>query len=271
MSHFSRIKTMDMHPYLTKVPSRSFDIIYKNGWLSEALLALIVDPLAAEDIERTLERVRERITIVPDFEDNLPYDAPIRLADFKDLGSKWVQVMLETMAQWVMYQQGSASAAIGSIYLIDRRIAAWCACSVAREALRVMPPEDDRPLRAIIAVEKMVGSRRNNGVAQMYSEASEEAARRYLLSAESTRVSANYYLDASRSAAAVAAGNLIQILTGSKERDQAVFVVDCVAYALAYYEVSKDVRRADDWGTVKQMELMRLREVIAKACLSFPV
>jgi hypothetical protein len=266
---------MEMHPYLTKIPSRSFDIIYKNGWLSEALLALVVDPMAAEDVEKTLERVRERITIVPDFEDNLPYDAPIRLADFKDLGSQWVQVMLETMAQWVMYQEGNATAAIGSICLIDRRIAAWCACSVAREGLRVMPPEDDRPMRAIVAIEEMVKTKRKDVAAQRASDASNAAARRYSVSSERGWNTAGegaygYYINASRSVFATATGDLIQILTGSKGRDQAAMVVDCVAYAIAYYEVSEDVRRVDDWGTVKQMELMRLREVIAKACLSFP-
>jgi len=47
---------MKMHSYYTEVEARSYDAIVNNGWLSEVLLAMVVDPLEAEDVADVIVR-----------------------------------------------------------------------------------------------------------------------------------------------------------------------------------------------------------------------
>ena len=91
---------MQMHPYFTEIPLRSFVAMAFDGHLSEVLLALIVDPHEADDVSRTIWDVQEaRIELL---QDGRIVEAPIRMDDFLNLPSKNALEHLKiTLAQWV--------------------------------------------------------------------------------------------------------------------------------------------------------------------------
>lgn len=122
---------MEMHPYYTEIPLRSFEAFEFEGHLSEALLALIVDPLEAEDVSRAIREVYPtRIELAIN---GKIADAPIALADFLNLPSKHAFEQLKiTLSQWAMTK--SSSDAIVGLARWDRRLGAWCACACSRVA-----------------------------------------------------------------------------------------------------------------------------------------
>lgn len=121
---------MQMHPYYTEVPLRSFEAMAFEGNLSEVLLALIVDPNEAEDVSLTIQNVYDT-KIELDFEGKI-ISAPITLEDFQNLPSKNAFEQLKiTLSQWAMTK--SSTDAIIEIARWDRRLGAWCACACSRE------------------------------------------------------------------------------------------------------------------------------------------
>lgn len=162
----------------------------------------------------------------------------------------------------------------------DGRFGVWCACAVAREALRFVLEGELRPLRAIEAAEAWV---RVMAIAAPVSaaaacavddaayavaaykaadaahaaaidadadaDAAAEAAAHSAASAAATAAATIYIIADDIAAAAYAASNVV------------TFAADAAAYA------------ADDsavWNPAFAAEMIRLREVVANACKTFP-
>lgn len=117
-----------MHPIYTEIPQRSYDALVRNGMLEEVLLALITDPLAAEDMWEEIVRdtkVRPSVTS----------------RDFADLGVDMLSKWRITTAQWVT-EERDALGAMRWITTYDCRLGIWCTCRVAREMLRSVHPRE---------------------------------------------------------------------------------------------------------------------------------
>ena len=138
---------MPAHNVFTEIDARSYAAIVKKGYLSEVLLALLVDPLEAEDVAESIDTRRFSSILLQ--ANGRVVSAPIRLEDFQSLPSKDAFEKLKiTLYQRVM-KSGRAESALSQITEWSQRIGVWCACAVAREALRYVPEGDQRPLRAI--------------------------------------------------------------------------------------------------------------------------
>jgi hypothetical protein len=232
---------MQMHPYFTEIPLRSFEAMAFEGHLSEVLLALIVDPHEAEDVSRMIRDIYStRIEL--DFDGKIT-SAPITLSDFQDLPSKHAFEQLKiTLAQWVMTTE-RADSAVGALASWDRRFGVWCACAAARDALRFVPEDEERPLRAIEAAEAWVRGMATRAQVSAAREAARAAARAAYAAFAAARAADAAYYAADRASAAAAADA-----------------------ARAAYAAAADA--AADAARVA--ELVRLREVVANACLTFP-
>lgn len=224
-----------MHPIYTMIPQRSFDAYVKRGDIVEVMCALIVDPNQAYAMAREYG-VR---------------DTPHSLSDFEKAGgSDAVETALLAASIWTM-QQGSADTAISDIVYWDRRVAVWCACQVARTVLRFIPAGEDKSLRAIITAEAWVDGRAD--ISQVRASAMELR--------KTYRPSATSYSNANASA---------HYAAESAISDSAAFnAVRMAAQAIVYSH--PDYRTPGfDSGVAVREELVRLREVIADACLTFP-
>lgn len=251
------MNAMEMHPYFTEIPLRSFEAMAFEGHLSEVLLALIVDPLEAEDVSRAIWDVQEvRIELN---EDGRIVEAPIRLEDFLDLGSKMFEQMKITIAQWTM-AHGDAEDALRSIAALDRRLAIWCASDVAAGCLGLVPAMYSSPSRAInMAKAWIVGLANTTHVALASSAACRLAEK---LEAES-EYSANETSQARIAAIASAAYSASSVFYVSEDNSQVVFHA---AQARSAQEVST-TGAADNSAYPGDI---RLQEVIANACMTFP-
>jgi len=223
---------MKTHPYFTEIPQRSFDAIVKNGYLSEVLVALLVDPLEADDVAESIYRKTE--TAIRLSANYHIFSATIELADFQGLPSKDAFEKLKiTISQWVM-TTNRADDALRVLAMWDRRFGVWCACQVARDALRFVPSGEQRQLRAIEATEAWVNGKATLDEVRSSGTAANDAAN--AVSHADTLYAAVY-----ASAAAYGAN-------------------------VAYYAANAAACAADN----DAVELIRLREVVANACLTFP-
>lgn len=123
---------MKMHPYYTEIPLRSFYAMLRSGGLSEVLLALITDPLEAEDFASLLVRdTPDSIRIrLPDR--NIV--APISVADFKEMSLTSVAKWRITLAQHVMSFEDAANT-MRSLARYDTRLSAWCSIALIRSVM----------------------------------------------------------------------------------------------------------------------------------------
>jgi hypothetical protein len=262
---------MEMHPYFTEIPLRSFEAMAFDGKLSEILLALIVDPHEANDVSRAiLDIYPTRIDLVSNEDGRSIVDAPVRIEDFMDLGLKSFDAMKITVAQWVMTTDG-ASDALRVLTVWDRRFGVWCACAVAREALHYVLAEDQRPLRAIEAAEAWA-----IGKATIETVTTADAAARSAANYAKAALGASVYNIAAADAAAQAAAIAdAAVAAAAAAADPAYEAADVAKKAarVASIAARRDADRREDfenWNTAFYAELFRLREVIANACLSFP-
>jgi hypothetical protein len=242
-----------MHSYYTEIPLRSFDAIVKNGYLSEVLMALLVDPLEAEDVA---DSVKSRTMTAIYLEVNgHTVSAPIGLADFQNLPSKDAFEKLKiTLSQWVMTTK-RASGALRELTMWDRRFGVWCACQVAREALRFIPRSEPRPLRAIKTAEAWVRGTATEDQADTAAQGAEAYA----------EIAENEYGDYLVFEASSAASSASYTVVGYD------FAGDAAAGSASAFAYSAQASDPDvDWDEVREAELIRLREVVAAACLTFP-
>lgn len=151
------MNVMSMDYIFTEIDARSYDAVVRNGWISEVLLAMLVDPLEADDMANSILRRKE--SSIELYVNGRVFDAPISLEDFHDLPSKHAFEKLKiTMSQWVMTND-RADNAVRMITMWNIRFGVWCACAAAREALQFIPEGELRPLLAIEAAEAWVRGR----------------------------------------------------------------------------------------------------------------
>ena len=247
------------HPYYTEIYQRSFDAIVKNGWLSEILLALITDPLEAEDLAERLERDSlETLWILPTTRGERRYLAPTSLEDFRSLSLDAKTSWHITMAQWVMRFK-EANVALQSLIRYDRKLGAWCVCQVAREALRFVPNGELRPLVAIETTEAWtLGKGTIEEAKEAYADIDE-----YANSYES-----NYSPQSSfaANAALEAAGSASHTNTPAAEYAAKLATFAAANAAAAIFPFS-----SPDRSKKRESELDRFREVVANACMTFPM
>ena len=233
------------HPIYTEIPQRSYNALVRKGTLEEVLLALITDPLAAEDLAATIRREAGiRLEIVPAHSGSSPYPAPVSAKEFASAGANALSAWRITVAQWVC-TQSEAQDALSALAEYDRRLGVWYACQVARQVLRYVDDRRQRSRTAIETAESWVRGEvtnaqvRRDGDAAAYAYAADHAA------------------DAAYSAIAT-------IYVGMTHcSDTAHHAAAAVAFASAAYG-------SPEWTTAYRSELVRLREVVASACLSFP-
>ena len=236
-----------MHPHFTEIPQRSFEKIVKNGWLTEVLLALITDPLEAED---TAESIKSRTETAIELKVNdQVFSAPIGPKDFQTFPSKDAFEKLKiTLSQWVMTTNG-ANDALLELTTWDARFSVWCSCAVARDALRFVPNGEQRPLQAIGTAEAWVMGR---------------AALKDVRRASTAANRAPYY-------ATAAAITLHAALAAADERGPAVAEQhDAATAAAAVAAFNVTAYGSPEWSRIRDEELIRLREVVANACFTFP-
>jgi hypothetical protein len=223
-----------MHPIYTAVPLRSVRAYAKREpvTLEAVLCAAIVDPENAEDA----------------FEEYGASGTPHSLRDFLDWrGDLGVDIALQVAAQWTI-QQKEARTVIEQIIAWDHRVGVWCACQVAREALRFVPEDEERPRIAIEATERWV-----------IGDATIDEVRSATAAAETAYVAAyTDYVNAADDASADAASAYAA----------AAFAAAAAAYTAADADAGRNYEQI--WERARNEELVRLREIVANACMTFP-
>ena len=227
---------MEMHPYYTEIPQRSFDAIVKNGYFSEVLMALLVDPLKAKDEAWSIYRISD-LRVELDRNGHIVI-APINISDFARLGTLSMSKLKTTISQWVMERGGDAYKSLRLLTEWDHCLGVWCACFVAENALRYLPDSDERLWLAVETTKAWV---RGMAAADDVRSSALEA---YSVHFAADRPSAAYYAAHAVYAAAVA-----------------VYTV---------YPPDSAGNTAFDAAAYNDDELIRLREVVANACLTFP-
>lgn len=246
-----------MHPVFTLVPLRSYSAYVKGDppALDELMCALMVDPLEAED------------TVA-----EMGMEMPHALADFSSLGRRPYTAALQTIAQWAEAQTDAAFA-MRMVTLYDRRLGVWCACQLAREVMSFVSPDEKIHKATIELTESWV-----RGGAEIKKVRS---------AAKSAISAADYYFneDAFSYSDVLFASGHAAYVASSRSVAGAVSSAASVAEHVSYvvvdidseveYEFGDDEEDADDAGESDDMriakELVRLREVVAAACLTFPL
>ena len=250
------MNAMSMDHIFTEIDARSYASIVKNGYLSEVLLALLVDPLEAADMADSIQRIQAtRIELA--FDGKI-IDAPITLKDFHSLPSKDAFKKLKiTLSQWAMTTD-RADIAVEKLTIWYRCFGAWCTCAIARETLRYVPAGERRPLRAIEVAEALVIGKTTIGMALEAADAAYAAAD---AAADDTDDDAYAAKRAARAAAYAARA----AADASSARAYAAYAANAAADAAAAAASSAEKHRA-----IQDAELIRLREVVSNACLTFP-
>lgn len=245
---------MKMAPYYTEVPRRSFEAIVKNGWLSEILLALITDPLEAEDLAERLERIKkgEQLWVLPVAKGQRRYSAPISVDDFRELNIEAKTSWRVTMSEWVM-QLDNARKAILSLTRYSQHLGVWCACQLAREALYSIPFFSDMPHKFITITESwVVGAATSAQVRDIVENSPPVPWGSFNSEASQSAYTASYYV---ARAASHGPSAVLQAENSS------------IRSANAIVERSGPA----DVFNRSNAELVRLREVVANACMTFPM
>lgn len=219
------------------------------------LLALLVDPFEADDMADSINSKTE--TAIDIEVNDRVFSAPITLKDFQSLPSKdALEKMKITLAQWVMTTE-QAGVALSGLTMWDRRFDVWCACAVAREALRFVAEGELRPLRAIETAESWVRGIATAAQVESAAAAADDAA--YFPYAE-----AAYAATAAYAAAYVAIVESAAYFAASA----AVNVAEARAASAAL--AARAAAYSEKYRAIRDAELIRLREVVANACLTFP-
>jgi hypothetical protein len=173
-------------------------------------------------------------------------------------GQIGVDIALQVAAQWTMRQKESPTA-IWHIVEWDHRVGVWCACQVAREALRFVPKDEERPRIAIEIAERWVA-----GDATI-----EEVCAAAVGAYAASRVASRAAVDAAAAADATAAA----AYTVTAAADAAAYAAYAARTTRAAASAAASVigrSRGQVWERARDAELVRLREVIANACMTFP-
>lgn len=236
---------MEMHPYYTEIPLRSFYAMLRSGGLSEILLALITDPLAAEDFASLLIRDTPDSIGIRLLDRNIV--APISVADFKEMSLPSVTKWRITLAQHVMSFE-DASNAMRSLSKYDRRLSVWCSIALVRSVMmELRPPLLDPASRVVEAADGWVRAVVSLEELDLTGDVLDEA----------YRSTPNISINSLSRPVALAAINLVY----AARNRPTVFCRDIVKYVSQVMSPSR----------LSTEPPPPLREVIADACFTFPL
>ncbi len=270
---------MKTHKTFTHIPQRSFDAFVGNqeATLDDLMAALAVDPLEAEDAFK-LFGVK---------------GIPHSLKDFADRGRVAYRFALETIAKWVSSRVDTAKS-LEAIAKYDPRLAVWCACGIAREALQFLPVADPPTIagpytmtetafhafNAINATEEWV-------IGKVNSDAIEMAARNVRRVVDSNPGSISGTVASAALGAVTAVNHAADSLDSSTSAHDASFHREAAGWRASFAFVAavdaageraaSDVvdggerQRSAAAARAVKAEGLRLRGVVAAACLSYPV
>lgn len=252
---------MKMHPYYTEVPLRSFEAIVQNDWLSEILLALITDPLEAEDFAKLLSRGQpETIYVYTDESKNFQAPLPISVDDFACLPAKSVSKWRITMAQWLAKQQSSHSTFL-ELSLYDTRMCMWAACYLARHSVRYIESPSDNMLRTLSAAENFIATGRDKSA---IFNASRDLYR------ETAKMPYDDYSEIqwAHNATKKAVNATLSLSDHRYISDCALYTMEDVASVIACSKTEDDRSRFTE---VMDQEFDQLNQVVAQSCMTFPM
>ncbi len=128
-----------MHESFSRVHQRSYDVFVGNSivHLDPLMMALAVDPLEAEDAASSRSS-----------------DIPHSLEYFSSISRLAYLSAIETISQWVLHHPGEQK--IKQMAMYSPRLAVWCTAQAVRDVLRLLPPEEERPLTAVATAERWV-------------------------------------------------------------------------------------------------------------------
>lgn len=226
------------HEIYTHIDERSYTAFVESGSLDEVLCAFVVDPDEAEDVAK-----RYGVS-----------GTPHSLSFLWTQSASFFDAALQTIAQWVMAQP-DAEVALEGVASWERLLGIWCACAVAKEALLLCPDRQNRAKSLISMTDEWVASRGtmpHKEIRAMVREVSRFQAtlRSY---AEQTSLSA-----AMESAA---------LIWRSPDPSTVASVSRSVAAALCDDGGDED---DEEFLSCRSSEMIRLRSVVAEACLRFP-
>lgn len=254
----------EYHPYYTEIQRRSYDAIVQNEWLSEVVLAFVVDPKNPYKIGDQLVRDdHQRLVIVPDDPQAMPLRAPITPSDVAKMGHKAQTLLRLTIEQWAARQPDARSAMEG-ITLYDGRLGAWCASRLCKEVLASSSPRISFIVLAAIATTEQWSLGRGSqedamAAGRLAAEYAEEMRTRSLFGA--------YIGYAAAYAAAVAVYASMPAESAERAGQCAVFA----ARAMASRPLEDGPYRVAQSAADEHEELVRLRSAVAKACRSWPL
>jgi hypothetical protein len=153
---------MNKYQHLTEIPQASWIAMARVIELPEriplsmALLALAVDPADVEGIIDSVSYIDDTRILFKSKNEEIR--APIGFDDFSDQGSKALDALKATLAQWSA-GNGYTIEVVKTLTQYDIRIGTWCACAVAREAMSLRSMESDWMDRALSLAEAWVCGR----------------------------------------------------------------------------------------------------------------
>ena len=228
--------------YYTNVYQKSFEVFAKRSKkLDPLLIALMVDPLEAEDAKR-------------EFGNKIPHS----LEDFRSRdGQMAVDAALQTVAQWLVKQE-SIQMSIPEIAKWNSKLTVWMGIRQVDSFLSFAKTSDPRPREALRLAEEWV---RGGDVAKKILRAAEDCYEAELSLRNSTGTEDSLEMDSFQSALAVCRSVLsfygkdgYKVLWSAQHSTVAINTADIDRYDSGAYEQ----RRA------------RLKSRLADAIMTFP-
>lgn len=246
---------MEMHPHYTEIPKHSLEAFLVRGNLSEVLLALSTDPAKVHATSRSVHDVRE--TQVDLLIDKRVVKAPIGIDDFSSAGTLAFKRMKTTLSQWVM-KSDLEFYALRDLALWDQRFGVWCSCKTARSVMHLIDRDELRPIGVIESAESW-----------LLGNATE---REVLSKASAVRLSSYSHQAAAWAveSALAAARTVDSPRASSRALWCALSASQAVGWATRDAEFAADAAAAAGKPAAAVADHVRIREVIANACLSFP-
>ena len=219
---------MKMNDYYTHIPQKSYKAYVNDRQnLDQVLCALIVDPDDAADAAK-----------------EYGLELPHSLEDFQSYSLKFVEMMKQTLAQWVM-TNANAQDAMPELTRWNIRVGTACACAVAR------------------SVQKYLG-----GGWYDRSESQMRAAEAWVDGSMDKEKMRSIVRENAPPSSLAQFSRLSWLAATSSNRAATVPVLGSYAAATSVRYAADAIYEAND-ASSRDDALVRLREVVANACLSF--
>lgn len=230
------------HTIYTEIPLRSFNaLVGDKETIENLLIALMVDELESEDVANYIWK--------------RPQNRPLVTSRaFFEMGANATDAWKRTLSQWCM-RQDSAPDALVKLTIYNWRLGVWCACQLAQDALRLIRI-GGRATRTSIEMTKawVAGKVTIDRVISAGDEAEEEV-----------RDGASDMQFAVGIAASEAARG-----ASVNNRYSAAYMLASAARRVARAEAEAAYDDLLDNVNGYEYQIVRLREGVADACLSFP-